>query len=224
MTSGPLPTDPLPAGGLPTGDPRDVATAPGGPAAPHRSPARTLGCVVGALVLTLTVLLVVGVVLLERAGQREADVKAGIELTSGGGYGAPLAPGQTATYEDGVRATVGEARRIPPVPRDPGRRPGHLTYAFSVTYVNGGDRTVEVSGYDDATAGRGGVGDLAGLAHDPENPRTGDDWFPETLAPGERVTVLLRFNVPANAAALTFDTQVTEEYRELARWELPLRT
>ncbi|MFI1395843.1 hypothetical protein [Streptomyces sp. NPDC020681] len=189
----------------------------------QRSPLVILAWVGGALALTVVGLFLAALVVLAQAGQKEADAKAGIELTTGGSYGSPLAAGQTAKYEDGVSATAGEARRIAPVPNDERLQPGELTYEFAVTYVNGSDKTVEVISFDEVNVGHGGTGAMAVLAVNAKDPRTDDDWFPENLAPGERVTVPLRFNVAAEADVLTFETHVTEEYREHVLWELPLR-
>ncbi|MFJ8648078.1 hypothetical protein ACIRNI_18425 [Streptomyces sp. NPDC093546] len=179
---------------------------------------RILAWTVGGVVLAVLGVFVAGAVYLERSLEAEKDA-ASIDLT-GEGYG--LEPGWTATYEDGVRATVSEARRIPPVPNDERRRPGELTYEFSVTYVNGGDGTVEIGDFEEITADKGGTGPMAGLAYDAKNPRKDDDWFPDTLAEGERVTVPVRVNVPADARWLSFETHVTKESREHALWNLPL--
>ncbi|MEU0271572.1 hypothetical protein [Streptomyces sp. NPDC006307] len=180
---------------------------------------RILAWTVGGVVLAVLGVFVAGAVYLERSLEAEKDA-ASIDLT-GEGYG--LEPGWTATYEDGVRATVSEARRIPPVPNDE-RRPGQVTFEFSVTYLNDSDKTIEIDAFDEITEEGGTSGYGAELAVNQKAPRSGGDWFPETLAPGERVTVPLQVNVSADADALFFETFVTEgdPGRETAQWKLPL--
>lgn len=160
--------------------------------------------------------------MLGMAGAAEERAKAGPSLDSGGSYGSPLAPDGTARYNDGVRAKVSPAHRIAPVPNDDRREPGDLTYEFAVTYINGSDKVFDVDAYEEVEAGYGMDAVMAEAAIDGKAPRSGEEWFPESLAPGERVTVPLRFNVPAGTKFLTFETSVSEDYRDHAIWKLPL--
>ncbi|MEU7280616.1 hypothetical protein AB0A69_17785 [Streptomyces sp. NPDC045431] len=187
---------------------------------PLRSFLRFLAWGIGGVVLTVLCVFVAGAVYLERSIEASKDA-ASIDLVGDGPY--TLVPGYTARYEDNVRATVSAARRIPPVPNDD-RRPGQVTFEFSVTYVNDSDKTLGIDAFDEITEEGGTSGYGAELAVNREAPRSGEDWFPETLAPGERVTVPVQINVSADADAVVFETFVTDGYpgREAARWKLPL--
>ncbi|MEU7136876.1 hypothetical protein [Streptomyces sp. NPDC046261] len=143
-------------------------------------------------------------------------------VSSGAKYGGtPLGPGETARYRDGVKVTVGKARRVPNLPGDVALVKGELTYEYAVTYVNDQKKPLKLAwnGIDSEKKILPGnltpTGPMSPKA-DRENP-----WFPDQLAPHQKVTVKLHVNVPPGSTALDFTASPTD-YRDDAHWVLPL--
>ncbi|MEU5049851.1 DUF4190 domain-containing protein [Streptomyces sp. NPDC021096] len=144
------------------------------------------------------------------------------ELVSPGGkYEAPLKPGGTARYRDGMKVTVSKARRVPSLPGDVALRKGELTYEYTVTYVNDQDKALELTWNGIRTEKKilpGGMtpfGPMSPTA-DRKNP-----WFPDRLAPHQKVKVKMHVNVPPGSESLDFTASPTD-YRDDAHWLLPL--
>jgi hypothetical protein len=144
----------------------------------------------------------------------------GIELMGEvGSIGSPVMAGNTVRYDDGVQVAVGKPHRIPHVKDDLGRFPGDLTYAYTVTYVNDSDSTLELvwNGIDEeVTLPNGGA---AFGVWDPNGPEGA--WFPERLTPEERITVTMRINAPAGTPYLESRLRIADIY-EPTYWKLPL--
>ncbi|MEU1312899.1 DUF4190 domain-containing protein [Streptomyces cinnamoneus] len=136
--------------------------------------------------------------------------------------GTPLAAGQTARYRDGMKVTVGKARRVPNLPGDLVLGKGELTYEFAVTYVNDQKKTVQLAGNGIDMEKKVLPGNLTPTGPiSPEAARK-NPWFPEKLAPHQKVTVKMHVNVPPGSTDLDFTCSPTD-YRDDAHWVLSLR-
>ncbi|MBB4891705.1 hypothetical protein FHS39_000705 [Streptomyces olivoverticillatus] len=143
-------------------------------------------------------------------------------VSKGGAYEAPLSPGETARYRDGVKVTVGTARRIPNLPGDLALVKGEVTYEFTVTYVNDQKKSVQLAWNGISSKEKITPGDLT-----PDGPMSPEwdrhhPWFPDELAPHQKVTVKMHINAPPDSTALDF-TCTPADYRSEAHWLLPLR-
>ncbi|MEU4210395.1 hypothetical protein AB0F13_10445 [Streptomyces sp. NPDC026206] len=145
------------------------------------------------------------------------------DLVSGGGkYETPLHPDGTARYRDGVKVTVGKAHRVPNLPGDVALAKGELTYEFTVTYVNDQDKALELAWNGIRSEKKilpGGMTPFGPISptEDRKNP-----WFPDRLAPHQKVKVKMHVNVPPGSTGLDFTASPTD-YRDDAHWLLPLR-
>lgn len=144
-------------------------------------------------------------------------------VSKGAKYGGtPLGPGGTARYRDGVKVTVGKARRVPNLPGDVALVRGELTYEYTVTYVNDQKKSVRLAWNGIDMERKILPGDLTPTG--PMSPTfdRANPWFPKELAPHQKVTVKLHVNVPPGSTALDFTASPTD-YRDDAHWLLPLR-
>lgn len=174
---------------------------------------RIVAILIALAVAAVAVPLIWGVASLEREIGSEDRAWERRSLTSAGGM---LQPGATAAWRDGVKVTVGSPRRVPSDPADRWRRPGETAVGIAVTYRNGGKSSFELEAYDDVeTDGR-----------TPPTPipmsKGSVAAVPETLAPGEKITINLAFHVNPAATRMEFRTSASVESRSAAVWELPL--
>ncbi|MFF7725923.1 DUF4190 domain-containing protein [Streptomyces sp. NPDC008001] len=144
------------------------------------------------------------------------------DLVSGGDrYETPLGPGGTARYRDGMKVTVGKARRVPNLPGDVALVKGDITYEFAVTYVNDQKKTLPL-----ASNGIRSEEKVLPENRFPAGPMSPEwdrhhPWFPDELAPHQKVTVMMHINVPPGSTSLDFTCAPTD-YRDEAHWLLPL--
>ncbi len=155
-------------------------------------------------------------------GLSHAYDRPGELVSQGGVYETPLSPGATARYRDGVRVTVGKARRVPNLPGDVALGKGEVTYEFTVTYVNDRKSPLALAGNGIRTEEKIMPGAL--LPSGPMSPEWDRDhpWFPKELGPHEKVAVKMHVNAPPGSTALDFTCSPTD-YRDDAHWLLPLR-
>ncbi|MBF6045177.1 hypothetical protein GO001_08060 [Streptomyces sp. NRRL B-1677] len=172
-----------------------------------------LGAMVTAVCLGLTIWFLDA---MSHLDERPEDL-----VSAGGKYGTPLNPGGTARYRDGVKVTVSKARRVPNLPGDVALTKGDLTYEFTVTYVNDQGKSVDLAWNGIRTEEKlkpGGITPTGPMS--PEWDRH-HPWFPDELAPHQKVTVKMHTNAPPTATTLDFTCTPTD-YRDEAHWLLPL--
>ncbi|NSC23534.1 hypothetical protein FM076_21215 [Streptomyces albus subsp. chlorinus] len=218
-----------------TGTAAETAAGAEVPGGARRAGGWQAGCVA---VLFLGVLLLAAGALWLSELERGLDGYGQIEEGAGGasaGVADPLAPGGTATYEDGLAVTVGGVRRVP------GTAPG--TYRFAVTYENHSDGTLRigepdaeanVSEYDDAPlVVRAGAalddGAEDGSTSVWHTSRAAGRRLTAPLGEGERRTVPVRVTVrPGSGHETTLTVVVLPQGgsatgRDAAHWEMTLR-
>lgn len=143
-------------------------------------------------------------------------------VSKGGKYDAPLRPGEKARYRDGLKVSVGKARRVPNLPGDVALVKGELTYEFTVTYFNDQKKSVRLAwnGIDSEKKILPGEMTPTGPMSPQEDRK--NPWFPDKLEPHQKVEVKMHVNVPPGSTALDFTCSPTD-YRDDAHWLLPLR-
>ncbi|MEU9608613.1 DUF4352 domain-containing protein [Streptomyces sp. NPDC048057] len=134
----------------------------------------------------------------------------------GSGAGEAYAPGDTASYDDGLKVTVTEAKKFTPGEYAAGHASGNKAYKVTVSLENTGTKSFDtVLTIVDARAGADGVtaekiyDDAVGMG------------FDGNVAPGKKATVTFGFSSPADAKNLTVEVSPGFDYGPV-QWELPV--
>ncbi|MFH8615213.1 DUF4352 domain-containing protein [Streptomyces sp. NPDC017979] len=134
----------------------------------------------------------------------------------GSGAGGAYAPGDTASYDDGLKVTVTAAKKFTPGEYAAGHASGNKAYKVTVSLENTGTKNFDtVLTIVDARAGADGVtaekiyDDAVGMG------------FDGNVAPGKKATVTFGFSSPAEAKNLTVEVTPGFDYGPV-QWELPV--
>lgn len=129
----------------------------------------------------------------------------------------PLAAGDTAAYESGLKITVSQAAAYSPGRFAVGHTEGNTAYKLTVTLENTGDETVDTTLIlPNARAGAAGrtaeriIDDSVGAG------------FTGSLLPGKKATADFAFDVPGDAKNLDVEIDPLDFSSEPAQWSIGL--
>ncbi|RLU82536.1 hypothetical protein CTZ27_29865 [Streptomyces griseocarneus] len=180
-----------------------------------------VGLVVGAATAAVCFGLVVWVVHGLNEAFREDQSQPDDLVSAGGRYEAPLGPGETARYRNGLKMSLSAPHRIPNVPGDLFLEKGDLTYVYTVTYVNDQKGAVDLvwNGIKcDEKITPGGLASRGPMSPDWDKTHT---WFPDRLEPHQTVSVQIPINVPPGSTTAELTCRPMA-YGDDAHWLLPL--
>ncbi|MBB1256310.1 DUF4352 domain-containing protein [Streptomyces sp. OF3] len=130
-----------------------------------------------------------------------------------------MAPGDTASYKNGLKITVSKATAYTPGEFSAGHKSGNKAYTVTISLENTGEKDINAV-LVDVSARAGDEGKKADKIFDSENEA--ENTFDGELLPGKKATATYAFSAPADAKHLDVEVGYFDFSTKAAHWKLPL--